>query len=470
MYLLSRLVFIAIMLCAVHVWAGLQDLKYNTAQWVYFKIVDGTDGITAKTGVTYNQAGIAVGYEKSDLTTATFTLSANACTATAGNWCEVSATTQEGVYRLYVASTVFDQKGVFNYTYEATGHKKQSYQTAVRTYLAYEESDKFPSSGTIPNTTTVMTANPGSGGITTSSFASGAIDNAAFNVTENLNTTIGAGGITSATFAAGAIDAAAIATDAIGAAEIASSALAKGTEITGFNDLSAAQVNAEVDTALDTAIPGTNTVNSVNDILLDQVGPRLPGSGTLSILGVTDNIGINWGDITNTTTSQVLSGTSIDDVTGTVAEVVTLLPSAILASSIGVDAITASAIAANAIGSSEIATDAIGATEMAANSIGTSEISVSLQERMAFVKVITVSGTGSTINSIESSNLTETSSKNYVGMWVWSPSNSDLQNRNIILKVITFTPGANPKITLSGNYNTIPGAGDEFYLYVSTVR
>jgi len=142
----------------------------------------------------------------------------------------------------------------------------------------------------------------------------------------------------------------------------------------------------------------------------------------------------------------------------------------LLASSIGVDAITASAIAANAIGSSEIATDAIGATEMAANSIGTSEISVSLQERMAFVKVITVSGTGSTINSIESSNLTETSSKNYVGMWVWSPSNSDLQNRNIILKVITFTPGANPKITLSGNYNTIPGAGDEFYLYVSTVR
>ncbi|MCI0352572.1 MAG: hypothetical protein L0Z53_24395, partial [Acidobacteriales bacterium] len=41
--------------------------------------------------------------------------------------------------------------------------------------------------------------------------------------------------------------------------------LAKGTDITGFNDLSAAQVNAEVDAALDTAIPVTPTAGSVND-------------------------------------------------------------------------------------------------------------------------------------------------------------------------------------------------------------
>lgn len=54
--------------------------------------------------------------------------------------------------------------------------------------------------------------------------------------------------------------------------------LAKTTNITGFNDLSAAQVNAEVDTALDTAIPAVNTATSVNDVLLDVVNARLLGT------------------------------------------------------------------------------------------------------------------------------------------------------------------------------------------------
>lgn len=45
--------------------------------------------------------------------------------------------------------------------------------------------------------------------------------------------------------------------------------LAKGTEITGFSDLSAAQVNAEVDTALDTAIPASPTAGSINERIRD---------------------------------------------------------------------------------------------------------------------------------------------------------------------------------------------------------
>lgn len=59
--------------------------------------------------------------------------------------------------------------------------------------------------------------------------------------------------------------------------------LAKTTNITGFNDLSAAQVNAEVDTALDTAIPGVPTAGSINDVIRD-LDARLPGSGTISTL------------------------------------------------------------------------------------------------------------------------------------------------------------------------------------------
>lgn len=43
-----------------------------------------------------------------------------------------------------------------------------------------------------------------------------------------------------------------------------------------------ADVNTEVDTALNTAIPASNTADSVNDILLDQIKPRLPGSGTIA--------------------------------------------------------------------------------------------------------------------------------------------------------------------------------------------
>lgn len=61
--------------------------------------------------------------------------------------------------------------------------------------------------------------------ITSGAFAAGAIDNAAFNVTETLTANPAAGGIVSTSFGAGAIDAAAIAPDAIGASELAADAV-----------------------------------------------------------------------------------------------------------------------------------------------------------------------------------------------------------------------------------------------------
>ena len=63
------------------------------------------------------------------------------------------------------------------------------------------------------------------GGIATTSFAAGAIDNAAFNVTETLTANPAAGGIAAASFAAGAIDAAAIAANAIDADALAADAV-----------------------------------------------------------------------------------------------------------------------------------------------------------------------------------------------------------------------------------------------------
>jgi len=65
------------------------------------------------------------------------------------------------------------------------------------------------------------------GAITAAAFGAGAIDNAAFNVTETLTANPAAGGIVAASFGAGAIDAAAIATDAIGAVELAAGAANK---------------------------------------------------------------------------------------------------------------------------------------------------------------------------------------------------------------------------------------------------
>jgi len=75
------------------------------------------------------------------------------------------------------------------------------------------------------NVTETLTANPAAGGITAASFGAGAIDNAAFNVTETLTANPAVGGIAAASFAAGAIDAAAIATGAITAAKFAAGAI-----------------------------------------------------------------------------------------------------------------------------------------------------------------------------------------------------------------------------------------------------
>ena len=90
----------------------------------------------------------------------------------------------------------------------------------------------------------------------------GAVGSVTGNVGGNVTGSVGsvaAGGIAAASFAAGAIDAAAIAADAIGSSELAASAvteiqsgLATSASIAALNNLSAAQVNAEVVDALAT--------------------------------------------------------------------------------------------------------------------------------------------------------------------------------------------------------------------------
>jgi len=80
--------------------------------------------------------------------------------------------------------------------------------------------------------------------------------------------------LTAAKFASGAFDAVwSVASRLLTAGT--NIVLAKGVGVTGFNDLSAAQVNTEVDNALDTAIPGSPTANSINE-RIKAIDDKLP--------------------------------------------------------------------------------------------------------------------------------------------------------------------------------------------------
>lgn len=82
-----------------------------------------------------------------------------------------------------------------------------------------------------------------------------------------------------------------------------------------------------------------NGDSTYGDHQSDQVAYQNIGTSTIV---AADNIGVNWADITNPTSSQTLSGTTI----GTVTNVTTV-------NGIAADVITAAAIAASAITSSE---------------------------------------------------------------------------------------------------------------------
>lgn len=131
----------------------------------------------------------------------------------------------------------------------------------------------------------------------------GAVGSVTGNVGGNVTGSVGSvasGGIASTSFAAGAIDAAAVAADAgteIGTAVWASTtrlltagtniALAKGVGVTGFNDLSAAEVNAEADAALaDVGVTTTITgrIDVATSTRLATAGYTAPDNSTITAI------------------------------------------------------------------------------------------------------------------------------------------------------------------------------------------
>ena len=71
--------------------------------------------------------------------------------------------------------------------------------------------------------------------------------------------------------------------------------------------------------ALDVAIPASNTVDSVNDILLDQIKPRLPASGTISTIAASDiPLAVPAADATTNTDERDVIGNKTDTAVTTV--------------------------------------------------------------------------------------------------------------------------------------------------------
>lgn len=128
--------------------------------------------------------------------------------------------------------------------------------------------------------------------------------------------------------------------------------LAKGTDITGFNDLSAAQVNTEVDTGL-----------------ADYGALRPTVAGRTLDVTTTGEAGIDWANVGGPTTVQNLSGTTVKtatDVETDTADIQTRLPAALVSgridSSVGAMAagvVTAAAVATGAIDADALAADAV---------------------------------------------------------------------------------------------------------------
>lgn len=128
---------------------GVPDLKYNTAQWVPFKIVDATDE-SDETGVA--AASLTFKYRKSDeggFTTASIqdgdgTGSGQDCdpdkgaaSPEAGDVCERGL----GTYEVYLAATVFDTKGAFEWNVAGSGYRSFPGLVVVKTLTSDEESD-----------------------------------------------------------------------------------------------------------------------------------------------------------------------------------------------------------------------------------------------------------------------------------------------------------------------------------------
>ncbi|QKD16786.1 hypothetical protein HGP13_17865 [Mesorhizobium sp. NZP2077] len=245
--------------------------KGATSQSVYFDVLDSTSTTGGrKTGLAFNTSSLVAYYVRNQGTATAITLATLAAANTAwssGGFKEVDATNMPGIYRLDVPDAAFATGAgddVVIVLKGATGMVQASVDVQL---VAWDPQDSVRAGLTaLPNAAAeaaggLYTRGTGAGQI--NQDANGRVDanakawaGTATTLTSGLPDvnmkTITAGIIAAASFAANALDAVwSTATRVLTAGT--NIALAKGTGVTGFNDLSAAEVNAEADTALSDA-------------------------------------------------------------------------------------------------------------------------------------------------------------------------------------------------------------------------
>lgn len=276
-------------------------LKQSTASQAVLigPCIDDTDGKTAKTGLTIANTDIR--------------LSKNGANIAAKN--SGGGTHDElGYYTITLDATDTNTVGRLQLMVQPTGALPVYHEYWVLEEAVYDALFAASAPGYVANAPVNVAQFGGSNLTAASGIPEVKVASLAANAITA--TAIATGAITNAKFAAGAIDAAAIAADAIGASELAADAateigtavwatatrvltagtniaLAKGTGVTGFNDLSAAAVNAEVDTALadydaptkaelDSGLAGLNdpTAAAVADAVWDEATSGHSTAGT----------------------------------------------------------------------------------------------------------------------------------------------------------------------------------------------
>lgn len=257
-----------------------------------------------------------------------------------------------GIYSLALTATEMQAKNVVIKIVDQTGTKEWEDQCIVIDTFNHASAE-IPSLWSIPQSTA-------SGAITSSSFASGAINAAA----------IASAAITAAKFAAGAIDAAAIADAAIDNATFAADTGGKTVRS------NTAQAGAAGTITLDAS--ASATTDFYVGCLVYLTGGT--GAGQMRVITAYNGgtkvatIAPNWAtNPDNTSTFAVLAWGNITGVqgnlTGTVGTVNALAAGVITAASIASAAITSAKFASGAIDATAIAADAIGASELATDAV-----------------------------------------------------------------------------------------------------
>lgn len=208
---------------------------------IELRIIDSTDG-TPETGVVWNTSGIDLWYRREGAAKVSITeatLSALTDAHSDGGFLHIS----DGIYRFDLPDAAFATGANFVYI---GGTVTGMIVIGGRVQLI-----DFDPNDTVRLGLTALpsAAAEAAGGLYTRGSGAGQINQNANGQIDSRAVAILNGIIAAATFAANALDAVwSTATRLLTAGT--NIALAKGTGVTGFNDLSAAQVNTEVDTAL----------------------------------------------------------------------------------------------------------------------------------------------------------------------------------------------------------------------------